>query len=392
MARLAQTLSDMTPRAVSTGLLVAVVGYASSVAIVIQGLRAGGASSADIGSALFVLGIAKGVLAIGLSLFTRAPISIAWTTPGLVLLISVGPIDGGFQAVIGAFILAGLAIALAGLWPRLGALVVAIPKPIANAMLAGMLLKLCLAPFIALKAVPLMTGLVMITWLVLTRFARPAAVPAAAVVALISTLLAAPAGTYDGVVQWPQLTWTNPSFSFEAALSLALPLFLVTMASQNVTGLAVLSTFGYRPKAAIAFVSTGLVSALIAPFGAVTINLAAITAALVAGPDAEPDPERRYMAAVFSGIGYMALALIAGLAAATVTRAPPLLIEAVAGLALIGAFSSSALAALHDEKLRLCAAVTFLTAASGLSIAGITSAFLGLIFGLTVLAIERWRR
>ena len=371
MSRYATIFADITPRAVSAGLMVALVGYASSVAIVIQGLRAVGASGADIASALLLLGLAKGTVAIGLSLVTRMPVSIAWTTPGLALLISVGGTAGGFADAVGAFILAGLMIALAGLWPRLGTLVIAIPKPVASAMLAGVLLKLCLAPFIALKALPVTAGAVILVWLILMRFARSAAVPAAALVALVSTIALAPPGTYDGVRQWPQVTLTTPTFSLEATVSLALPLFFVTMASQNITGLA---------------------SVVIAPFGAPTVNLAAVTAALAAGPDAGPDLRKRYVAAVFSGIGYMVLALIAGLAAATVTRAPPLLIEAVAGLALIGAFSNAALAALNDESFRLSAAITFLTTASGLSIAGIGSAFLGLVFGLMVMGIERWQR
>ncbi|OQW54560.1 benzoate/H(+) symporter BenE family transporter [Candidatus Raskinella chloraquaticus] len=392
MSRLATVFADITPRAVSAGLMVALVGYASSVAIVIQGLRAVGASGADIASALLLLGLAKGAVAIGLSLVTRMPVSIAWTTPGLALLISVGGTAGGFADAVGAFILAGLMIAFAGLWPRLGALVVAIPKPIASAMLAGVLLKLCLAPFIALKALPVTAGAVILVWLILMRFARSAAVPVAALVALVSTIALAPPGTYDGVLQWPQVTLTTPTFSLEATVSLALPLFFVTMASQNITGLAVLATFGYHLKTSLAFVSTGLASVVIAPFGAPTVNLAAVTAALAAGPDAGPDPQKRYVAAVFSGIGYIMLALIAGLAAATVTRAPPLLIEAVAGLALIGAFSNAALAALNDETVRLSAAITFLTTASGLSIAGIGSAFLGLVFGLLVMGIERWPR
>lgn len=392
MSRLATVFADITPRAVSAGLMVALVGYASSVAIVIQGLRAVGASGADIASALLLLGLAKGAVAIGLSLVTRMPVSIAWTTPGLALLISVGGTAGGFADAVGAFILAGLMIAFAGLWPRLGALVVAIPKPIASAMLAGVLLKLCLAPFIALKALPVTAGAVILVWLILMRFARSAAVPVAALVALVSTIALAPPGTYDGVLQWPQVTLTTPTFSLEATVSLALPLFFVTMASQNITGLAVLATFGYHLKTSLAFVSTGLASVVIAPFGAPTVNLAAVTAALAAGPDAGPDPQKRYVTAVFSGIGYIMLALIAGLAAATVTRAPPLLIEAVAGLALIGAFSNAALAALNDETVRLSAAITFLTTASGLSIAGIGSAFLGLVFGLLVMGIERWPR
>lgn len=383
-------LADLSLQAVATGLLVALVGYASSVAVVIQGLRAVGASTAEIASALVVLGLIKGVVAIALSLWTRMPISIAWSTPGLALLAATGPVAGGFPAVVGAFVLTGLLIALAGLWARLGDLVAAIPKAIANAMLAGILLKLCLAPFVAISQLPVVATIVLLTWLLVGRLSKPAAVPGAVVVALAATLAAVPPGAYDGVSFVPHIVVVTPSLSWEAIVSIALPLFIVTMASQNITGLAVLGTFGYRPSSRAAFLTTGLASAATAPFASPTINLAAITAALAAGPDAHPDPARRYVAAAFSGIGYAALAAIAGLTAAVVTRSPPILIEAVAGLALVGAFTSALMGAVGDEEKRLPAALTFLVTASGLSLFGIGAAFWGLIIGLLVVAVERW--
>ena len=387
--RLRGFINDIEAHTAFTGLLVAVVGYASSVAIVIQGLRAVGATTAEIASALFIVSLAKGFVAIALSLHTRMPISIAWTTPGMALFVSVGTINGGFATAIGACVLAGLAIALAGFWPRLGSLVRAIPRSIANAMLAGILMKFCLAPFVALKSVPIIAGLIIVTWLLCLRFARRLAAPVAVAVALIATLSTAPSGTYADVLTAPGLVFITPHFSLESAISLAFPLFLVTMAAQNITGLTVLSTFGYHPGTLLPFAATGLASAIIAPFGGPTINLAAITAALAAGPDAHSNPDRRYVAGVFSGVGYLLLAGIAGITSALVTRAPPILIEAVAGLALVGAFTSAIRDALEDETQRLAACVTFLTAASGLSLGGISAAFWGLVFGLIVLAIER---
>lgn len=382
-------LNDVSAQAIATGVLVALVGYASSVAIVIQGLRAVGASTGEIASALVLLGIGKGIVAVGLSLATRMPISIAWSTPGLALLAATGPVAGGFPAVVGAFILTGALIVLAGLWTRLGDLVASIPKPIANAMLGGILLKLCLAPFLAIQQVPVVATIVVGTWLAITYIARPAAVPGAVLVAVAATIAAVPPGAFDGVSFLPSVTVIAPTLTIEAVVSIALPLFIVTMASQNITGLAVLGTFGYRPSSRLAFVSTGIMSLVTAPFGAPTINLAAITAALAAGPDAHPDPERRYVAAVVSGVGYTILAAIAGLAAAVVTRSPPILIEAVAGLALVGAFASALLGAMGEDKMRLPAAMTFLVTASGLSLFGVGAAFWGLLFGLAMVGLDR---
>ncbi|HRK24909.1 MAG TPA: benzoate/H(+) symporter BenE family transporter, partial [Beijerinckiaceae bacterium] len=174
--------ADFSAQAGVQGLIVALVGYASSAAIVIAGLKAMGAGTAEIASGLLLLGLGKGVAAIGLSLWTRMPISIAWTTPGLALLATSPLPAGGFGTAVGAFIITGLLFVLAGLWPLLGRLVAAIPHPIASAMLAGILLKLCLAPFVALQALPLPALAIIATWLLVQRFARLYAVPAAVLV------------------------------------------------------------------------------------------------------------------------------------------------------------------------------------------------------------------
>jgi benzoate membrane transport protein len=383
-------LADLSPSTLAAGLLVALVGYASSVAIVVQGLVAVGATTAQITSALVGLAFAKGLVAIALSIWTRMPVSIAWTTPGLALLATTGAVEGGFPAAVGAFLVAAALIVLAAFWGPLARAVAAIPGAIANAMLAGILLKLCLAPFAALGQAPATAGLVLATWLVVLRFARLYAVPAAVTVALVATIAQSPLG--GSALVGPTVTVIVPAFTWEALVGIALPLFVVTMASQNIPGFAVLGTFGFRPKVGPCLAVTGLASAITAPLGSPTVNMAAITAALCAGPDAHPDPARRYPAAVVAGVGYIAFGLLAGVTATVVTRSPPVLIEAVAGLALIGALGGALFAAVRDEADRLPAVVTFLIAASGFSLFGIGAAFWGLVGGLVVHALFRPRK
>ncbi|MCZ8261623.1 MAG: benzoate/H(+) symporter BenE family transporter [Beijerinckiaceae bacterium] len=385
---LARLAADFSLQSTLQGLVVALVGYASAVAILIKGLAAMGATEAQIASGLMVVGLAKGVVAIGLSLSSRMPISIAWTTPGLAFMATMGMLPGGFPAAIGAFLLVGLLIILAGFWTPLVRIVQAIPRAIANAMLAGILLKLCLAPFIAVRDMPVMGLAILVTWLVLMRFARLWAVPAAVALALGGVAFQ---GGDGGGLRWPGLVLEAPAFPIEALLGLALPLFVVTMASQNITGYAVLTTFGYRPSLRQGLGMTGAASAVLAVTGAPPINYAAITAALCAGPDAHPDPARRYVATIAAGFGYILLAGLAAMAAGLVLRASPVLVEAAAGLALIPAFGSALRGALEEESERIPALLTFLATASGLTLFGIGGAFWGLLLGWAVLLAFRPR-
>ena len=382
--------SDFSTQATVQGLIVALVGYASSVAVVIAGLKGVGATTAEIASGLLFLGLGKGLVAIALSIRTRMPISIAWTTPGLALLATAGAVQGGFPAAVGAFVVTGLLIVMTGLFPPLGRLVGAIPKAIANAMLAGILLKLCLAPFVALKSMPLAAAAIILTWVVVGRFARLYAVPVAVLVTLGFIFQSGTMNVDQSLPLWPVPVLVMPVFTLEAFLNIALPLFIVTMASQNITGLAVLATYDYHPSPRQGLVSTGFISAITAPFGAPTINFAAITAALCASPDAHPDPSRRYVAAVVGGVGYILFAGLAAVAAGVVTRSSPVLIEAVAGLALISAFGASMMGAAQSEPDRMPAMLTFLVTASGLSIFGIGAAFWGLVIGWSVHAFLRF--
>jgi benzoate membrane transport protein len=381
---------DYSRQAAMQGVLIAIVGYASSVAIVVQGLKAVGASSDQIASGLFFLGLGKGIVAIGLSLWTRMPISIAWTTPGLALLAVTPAVQGGFNAAVGAFIVVSALIMLTALWSPLARLINAIPKAIANAMLAGIIFKLCLAPFIALKQSPLIAGAVLLTWVVMLKVNRLYAVPAAVAVAVGAIIATGQTGGNAGFIL-PSITFIQPVFTLESVISIAIPVFIVTMASQNITGLAVLSTFDFKPKPRDGLLATGAISLLTAPFGAATINFAAITAALAASPEAHPDPARRYVAAVVGGVGYIVLALLAGTVTALVVYASPLLIEAAAGLALIGSFASATANALAVEEDRIPAMATLLVTASGLALFNIGPAFWGLMIGWGLYLFFRWQ-
>ena len=385
-----QFRQDFSKQAALQGILVAIVGYASSVAIVVQGLKAAGATGQQITSALLLLGLGKGLAAIGLSLWTRMPISIAWTTPGLALLAATPVVAGGFPAAVGAFVIVGVLIMLTALWSPLGRLIAAIPKPIANAMLAGIIFKLCLAPFLALTQAPLVVGLILLVWVVMQKVNRLYAVPVAVALAIGIIIESGDFKWHAGHLL-PGVGFVKPIFTLEAMISLVIPLFVVTMASQNITGLAVLKTYDFKPNPRDGLLVTGAISVLTAPLGAPAINFAAITAALCAGPDAHPDPNRRYVAAVVGGLGYVMLAGLAGVTTVLVANSSSLLIEAVAGLALIGAFASATAGALEVEEDRIPAMATLLATASGLTLLGIGPAFWGLVIGWGLYGFFRWK-
>ena len=378
-------------QAMVAGLLSGFVGFAGAFAIVLNGLIGVGATPAQAASGLLAVSVAMGAAGILLSLTARMPISAAWSTPGAALLASTGAVDGGFPAAVGAFLICGALIVAAGLFKPLGRAISAIPSAIANAMLAGVLLGLCLAPARAVAQFPqIALGLVLV-WAVVARLNRLLAVPASVLALLVVMTLwpQTPFPTASGL--WPSVEFVTPVFTPQAAIGIALPLFLVTMASQNIPGMAVLNANGYRPAPGPLFTTTGIFTLLAAPFGGHAVNLAAITAAICANPDAHPDPSRRYWAAVFAGLTYIAFGLTAGAATAFIATSPPVLIEAVAGLALLGAFAGAILNAVREEKDREAAIVTFLVTASGLSFFGVGAAFWGLVAGGVLLAFDRWR-
>ncbi len=375
------------------GILTAFVGFASSFAVVLHGLTGVGATEAQAASGLMAVCVALGVSMILLSAVTRLPVAIAWSTPGAALLANSGPIEGGFQTAVGGFLVCGLLIVIAGLWKPLGRMVAAIPASLANAMLAGVLIGLCFAPAKAIAFNPLLGLPIVLAWAIVGAFNRLYAVPAAlaAFIAVLAFGIDVPpealAGLSESLVPNPELAM--PIFTVAGFVGIALPLFIVTMASQNIPGIAVLKVNGYEPDPAPLFATTGVFSLLSAPFGGHAVNLAAITAAMCAGSDAHPDPKRRYWAPIVAGVCYVVFGPFVGAVTALVALAPPILIQAVAGLALISAFANSALNAFKEIEGREAAAVTFLVTASGVSFAGISGAFWGLIAGGLMLALAR---
>lgn len=388
-------IRDASFSAALMGLIVAIVGFASSFAIVLAGLKAMGAIEAQAASGLMASAVAMGVGAILVSLRLKTPVSWAWTTPGAALMATSAMPSGGFPEAVGAFIVAAGLIVCAGLFRPFGRAVEAIPVSLANALLAGILLTLCLAPFKAVAYDPWLGLPIIIAWLIGGRLHKLAAVPSALLafiaVVVFGVTLPPDAGAIFSASALPAPILVWPEFTLASAVGLGLPLFLVTMASQNIPGFAVLKANDYaaavpaRPTIA----ATGVFSAVSAVLGGISVNLAAITAAMCMGEDAHPDRDRRYWSAVFAGVFYICFGLLAGVATAFLSLAPGVLIEAVAGLALIGTFAGAARAAFDAPQDREAAAITFLITASGLSFFGISGAFWGLLAGVVVYAVTR---
>ncbi len=375
--------------ALAAGLLSAFVGFASSFAIVVQGLVGVGASAAEAASGLMAASVAMGLCGIFLSLRHRMPISAAWSTPGAALLGASADIDGGFSAAVGAFLVSAGLVVIAGLWQTFGRLVSAIPVALAQAMLAGVLLAFCLAPFEAAATMPLFGIPILVIWFVVGRFSKLMAMPSAVLLTFLLIIFGTDMPGFDTLDVWTAPVLVTPAFSVASLIGIALPLFVVTMASQNIPGIAVLDSFGYHPKPGPLFSWTGVFSAISAPFGAHATNLAAITAALCANEDAHPDPSRRYWSAVVAGLAYVMFGIFAAAAVSFIEVSPPLLIRAVAGLALIGAFMGALKGSLDDDAAREAAVITFLITASGVTFLGVGGAFWGLLVGGVVYAVKK---
>jgi benzoate membrane transport protein len=372
----------------AAGVLAALTGFASSFAILLAGFTAVGATPAQAASGLFAVSLVMGLLSIAFSFAWRMPVMIAWSTPGAALLVASGAAAESYAVAVGAYIGAALLIVAAGLWRPFGRAVAAIPLGLANAMLAGVLLELCLAPVKATAATPALALPIIAAWALAWRYARRYAMVIAVLVAAVVIFAATPTPE-TVVVGLPIPTLVLPAFTPHGLIGIGLPLFLVTMASQNLPGLAVMRANGYVLPVRPVFVATGAASVVTAFLGGHSLNLAAITAALCAGPEAHPEQGRRWIAAVACGATYVVLALGASAATAFIERSPPLLIEAVAGLALLGSLGSALSAALDSERDRLPAIVTFVTTASGMSFYGIGAAFWGLVAGGLLMVLLR---
>jgi benzoate membrane transport protein len=373
------------------GFITVLVGYTSSAAIVFQAAQAAGATAAELASWMTVLGIGMGLTCIGLSLRYRTPIVTAWSTPGAALLAtSLAGVPMG--EAIGAFVLCGILITLAGVTGWFERIMNRVPLSLAAAMLAGVLLRFGLEAFLSLTSRFALVAAMFAAYLLGKRWWPRYAV--LGVLAAGMAVAAAQGALHFESVRWTAAwpVWTTPVFTWTGAVGIALPLFVVTMASQNVPGVAVLRAHGYGTPVSPLITWTGVASVLLAPFGGFAFNLAAITAAICMGKQAHEDPARRYLAAVAAGVFYLAVGLAGATVGALFAAFPRELVLAVAGFALLATIGNGLATALAAEKDREPALITFLMTASGISLGGIGSAFWGLVAGLVALAVLRWRR
>jgi benzoate membrane transport protein len=372
---------DLSPSAVLAGLVAVLVSYSGPLVIVLSAAAAGRLTQAQTGSWVWAISIGSGLTCLGLSLYTRMPIITAWSTPGAALLVtSLGSYS--YPEAIGAFTVGGVLIALIGVTGVFGRLMRRVPSAIVSAMLAGILFSFGTSVFTSVKTAPWIAGGVLIAYLLAKRWIARYAVLAALAVgvgcAALSSRLHVRVDTFE--IARPE--WTTPHLSIPALIGITVPLVIATLASQNAPGMGVLAASGYAPDDRLLIGSTGAISALLAPFGSHAVNLAAITAAICTGPEAHPDPRRRYVAGVSCGVFYLVVGMFGSTLVAVFAGLPKELVAAVAGVALFGALASGLTGAMADPKHRESALITFLATASGVTLWGIGSAFWGLIAGV----------
>lgn len=383
--------TDWSLSAIVAGFVAVLVGFASSVAIVFQAAAAAGASAEITASWIGVLGFAMGVSCIGFSWYYKAPILTAWSTPGAALL-ATSLQDVSLAEAVGVFIFSAVLTTALGLSGWFDKLTRRIPLPIAAAMLAGIMLKFGLDIFTSLRTSPALVLLMITVFLLAKKMWPRYAVPLVLLAGLLFCLAQQQLDFSKVELSLVQLVWVAPAWSWSAILGVGIPLFVVTMTSQNIPGLAVLRSSGYQTPVSPLLSWTGLITLVSAPFGNFSINLAAITAAICSGPEAHPDPAKRYTAGIAAGVFY----LITGLAGATVVALfaafPAELVATVAGLALLGTIAANLATATVDTTHRDAAILTLLITASGVSFFGIASAFWGLVAGLITTGWFSWRR
>jgi len=397
-----QFFKDLSWSTFTAGFVAVLVGFTSSIAIVFQAAQAFGATQEMLASWVWAISIGMGLTTAIPSLMLRKPVMVAWSTPGAAVLASAG-LAGGFSMgqAVGAFMASAALIVLIGASGWFEALTKRIPLSIASALLAGVLARFGIAGFAAAQTALPLVLLMLLTYLLGRRFMPLYAVP---LTLLFAILFVAGQGGFSHVVVPTGLTWpvyVAPEFSWSAMVSLALPLFVVTMASQNMPGVAAIKACGFGDERAIGgdaglpisriLTMTGVATLVFAPFGAFSLNLSAITAAMCMGPQSHPDKARRYTAAVCCGMIYIALGLFGATIMAMLSAFPQALVVAIAGLALMATIGNALASALHKESDREAAMVTFLISLSGVVIGGVGSAFWGLLAGSLALAVQHYR-
>jgi benzoate membrane transport protein len=384
---------DLSLSAAAAGFVAVLVGFTSSVAIVFQAAQAFQATPQQLASWMWALGLGMGLCSAIPSLVLRQPVMVAWSTPGAAVLATAG-LAGGFTMAeaVGAFLACGALIVVAGATGWFERVMDRIPVAIASALLAGVLARFGLQAFAAAQtALPLV--LAMLGTYLLARRAAPRYAVVATLVVAIAVVAAQGRLQLQGVTfALAEPVFVAPAFSFAAFTSLALPLFIVTMASQNLPGVAAIRAAGYPMPISAIVTITGVAMLLLAPFGAFALCLSAITAAMCMGPQAHEDPRRRYTAAVVCGALYVGVGLVGGAVAGLLTAFPAELVAAIAGIALLGSIGGGLAAAVADERHREPALITFLVTLSGVVIAGVGSAFWGVVAGALALFVQQWRR
>ena len=384
---------DLSLSAFTAGFVAVLVGFTSSVAIVFQAAQAFHATPAQVTSWMWALGLGMGLCSLVPSLWLRKPVMVAWSTPGAAVLATAG-MAGGFSMAeaIGAFMVCAALITVAGVTGWFERIMGRIPMEIASALLAGVLARFGLQAFAAAQtALPLI--LVMLASYLVTR----RLLPRYAVVVTLAVAIAYAA--LQGQMAWSAVAFelampqfTTPQFTWGALVSLALPLFVVTMASQNLPGVAVMRATGYDMPVSGLITLTGLATLVLAPFGAFALNFSAITAAICMGPEADEDPNRRYTAAVSCGALYVLIGIFGAVVTGLLTAFPKELVIGIAGLALLGTIGNGLAVALRDEGHREAALITFLVTLSGVVIGGIGSAFWGVVAGSVALFMQQYAR
>ncbi|MGB4116443.1 MAG: benzoate/H(+) symporter BenE family transporter [Polaromonas sp.] len=386
-------LKDLNASAFTAGFVAVLVGFTSSVAIVFQAALAFNATPAQIASWMWALGIGMGLCTVLPSLYYKKPIMVAWSTPGAAVLATAG-IAGGFNMAeaVGAFMVSAALITLCGVTGWFEKVMNRIPVAIASALLAGVLARFGMQGFTAAQTALPLVLLMLGVYLLGRRF-----IPRYAVVA---TLLAGITyAALRGQLAWSAVSFTftlpvlvMPQFTFAAVVSLAIPLFVVTMASQNLPGVAAIRATGYEGQIPVSKVitMTGVATFLLAPFGGFALNLSAITAAIVMGKEAHTDPDKRYTAAVSCGLIYVVIGVFGAAVTSLLAAFPKELVAAIAGLALLGTIGAGLAAAVKDESHREAALITFLVTLSGVVIAGIGSAFWGVVAGALALFVQQY--
>jgi benzoate membrane transport protein len=385
-----QTLKDFSVPAIVAGFVTVLVGFTSSAVIVFQAAQGLGASEAEIGSWMWALGLGMGFTCIGLSLRYRVPVVTAWSTPGAAMLITSGS-GARLDEAIGAFVISALLITIAGFSGLFERAINRIPVPLASAMLAGVLLRFGIDLFVAMKSQFGLAFAMFAVYLVMRRLLPRYAVLATLAVGLV---ISGSLGLlrFDGLhLAFAQPQWTTPVFSIGATIGIALPLFVVTMASQNLPGLSVLRASGYTVPVSPVIGWTGVANLVLAPFGAFALNLAAITAAICMGREAHEDPAKRYSASIAAGLIYCLVGIFGATVAALFAAFPRELVQVIAGLALLNTIGNGLASAMSAERDREPALITFLVTASGVVFVGIGSAFWGLAAGVLALGVLRWR-